>query len=279
MPSNWPRASIISFANLPVGQIFGRSNWFVAPTDAWRYLPQDDPALRFAHVDADNAGDTLFLRCERQTLRRLPGCGAVLFTIGIAISPFHALSAGLSRVSRTILRRCAPVSMSAAPHRIIPARWPFMPRAAWTWRYKRDPRSSPRNDWTREDIAELFDLPFTELVYRAAQVHRENHPANEVQLSTLLSIKTGGCVEDCGYCSQSVKADSGVKPTKLMEVQSVLQAAARAKDNGSSRFCMGAAWRNPKDRDMPAIIEMVKGVRGMGLETCMTLGMLTDHQA
>jgi biotin synthase len=116
-------------------------------------------------------------------------------------------------------------------------------------------------------------------VWRAAQVHRENHPANEVQLSTLLSIKTGGCVEDCGYCSQSVKADSGVKPTKLMEVQSVLQAAARAKDNGSSRFCMGAAWRNPKDRDMPAIIEMVKGVRGMGLETCMTLGMLTDHQA
>ncbi|WP_206240818.1 biotin synthase BioB [Novosphingobium terrae] len=139
--------------------------------------------------------------------------------------------------------------------------------------------TTPRNDWTRAEIAALFDLPFTELVYRAAQIHRENHPANEVQLSTLLSIKTGGCVEDCGYCSQSVKADSGVKPTKLMEVQSVLQAAARAKDNGSSRFCMGAAWRNPKDRDMPAIIEMVKGVRGMGLETCMTLGMLTDHQA
>ncbi|MDE1916225.1 MAG: biotin synthase BioB [Sphingomonadales bacterium] len=139
--------------------------------------------------------------------------------------------------------------------------------------------NTPRNDWTREEIAELFDLPFTELVWRAAQVHRENHPHNEVQLSTLLSIKTGGCVEDCGYCSQSVKADSGVKATKLMEVQSVLQAAARAKDNGSSRFCMGAAWRNPKDRDMPAIIEMVKGVRGMGLETCMTLGMLTDKQA
>lgn len=139
--------------------------------------------------------------------------------------------------------------------------------------------TTARTDWSREEIAALFDLPFTELVYRAAQVHRENHPANEVQLSTLLSIKTGGCVEDCGYCSQSVKADSGVKPTKLMEVQSVLQAAARAKDNGSSRFCMGAAWRNPKDRDMPAIIEMVKGVRGMGLETCMTLGMLTDHQA
>jgi biotin synthase len=140
-------------------------------------------------------------------------------------------------------------------------------------------QTAPRNDWTREEIAALFDLPFTELVFRAAQIHRENHAHNEVQLSTLLSIKTGGCVEDCGYCSQSVKADSGVKATKLMEVQTVLQAAARAKDNGSSRFCMGAAWRNPKDRDMPAIIEMVKGVRGMGLETCMTLGMLTDHQA
>lgn len=143
------------------------------------------------------------------------------------------------------------------------------------------PANSPvaRTDWTREEIAALFDLPFTELVYRAAEIHRINHPANEVQLSTLLSIKTGGCVEDCGYCSQSVKADSGVKATKLMEVQSVLQAAARAKDQGSSRFCMGAAWRNPKDRDMPAIIEMVKGVRAMGLETCMTLGMLSDHQA
>ncbi|HZU63593.1 MAG TPA: biotin synthase BioB [Novosphingobium sp.] len=142
-----------------------------------------------------------------------------------------------------------------------------------------DEVSAIRNDWTRDEIAALFDLPFTELVFRAAEVHRANHPANEVQLSTLLSIKTGGCVEDCGYCSQSVKADSGVKPTKLMEVQAVLQAAARAKDNGSSRFCMGAAWRNPKARDMPAIIDMVKGVRAMGLETCMTLGMLEPEQA
>ena len=136
-----------------------------------------------------------------------------------------------------------------------------------------------RNDWTRSEIAALFDLPFTELVFRAAEVHRANHAANEVQLSTLLSIKTGGCVEDCGYCSQSVKADSGVKATKLMEVQRVLQAAAQAKDNGSTRFCMGAAWRNPKARDMPAIIEMVKGVRALGLETCMTLGMLEAQQA
>ena len=137
----------------------------------------------------------------------------------------------------------------------------------------------PRSDWSRDEIAALFDLPFTELVFRAASVHRERFAADEVQLSTLLSIKTGGCVEDCGYCSQSVKADSGVVATKLMDVQSVLQSAAQAKDNGSSRFCMGAAWRNPKDRDMPAIIEMVKGVRGMGMETCMTLGMLTPQQA
>lgn len=141
------------------------------------------------------------------------------------------------------------------------------------------PSITPRNDWTREEIAELFDLPFTELVFRAAEVHRASHSANEVQLSTLLSIKTGGCAEDCGYCSQSVKADSGVKATKLMEVQQVLQRAAQARDQGSTRFCMGAAWRNPKDRDMPAIIEMVKGVRSMGMETCMTLGMLTPQQA
>ena len=136
-----------------------------------------------------------------------------------------------------------------------------------------------RNDWTRDEIAALFDLPFTELLFRAATVHREHHAPDQVQLCTLLSIKTGGCPEDCGYCSQSVKADSGVAATKLMDVRDVLQSAARAKDAGSQRFCMGAAWRNPKDRDMPAIVEIVKGVRGMGLETCMTLGMLTPKQA
>ena len=136
-----------------------------------------------------------------------------------------------------------------------------------------------RRDWTREEIAELFDLPLTELLFRAAEVHRANHPADQVQLCTLLSIKTGGCPEDCGYCSQSIKADSGVAATKLMDVREVLQSAARAKDAGSQRFCMGAAWRNPKDRDMPAIVEIVKGVRAMGLETCMTLGMLTPAQA
>ncbi|HEY6917397.1 MAG TPA: biotin synthase BioB [Allosphingosinicella sp.] len=136
-----------------------------------------------------------------------------------------------------------------------------------------------RLDWTREEIAALFDRPFLDLLYEAQSVHRAYHPANEVQLSTLLSIKTGGCPEDCGYCSQSASAKSGLKAEKLMDVRAVLQAAAEAKDNGSGRFCMGAAWRNPKDRDMPAIVEMVKGVRAMGLETCMTLGMLTPAQA
>lgn len=136
-----------------------------------------------------------------------------------------------------------------------------------------------RTDWTREEITALFELPFTELVFRAAEVHRAHHRPGEVQLCTLLSIKTGGCPEDCGYCSQSVSADSGVEATKLMDVQQVLQRAAQAKDAGSQRFCMGAAWRNPKDRDMPKIVEIVKGVRAMGLETCMTLGMLTPKQA
>jgi biotin synthase len=136
-----------------------------------------------------------------------------------------------------------------------------------------------RTDWTRDEIAALFDLPFTELIFRAAEVHRAHHSPDAVQRSTLLSIKTGGCPEDCGYCSQSVHADTGLKATKLMDVRAVLQAAAQARDSGSTRFCMGAAWRNPKDRDMPAIVAMVKGVRQMGMETCMTLGMLTPGQA
>ncbi len=139
--------------------------------------------------------------------------------------------------------------------------------------------SEVRTDWTRDEIAALFDLPFLDLVYEAASIHRAHHPRNEVQLSTLLSIKTGGCVEDCGYCNQSAHAETGLKATKLMDVRAVLQAAAQAKDNGSSRFCMGAAWRSPKDKDMPAIVEMVQGVRQMGLETCMTLGMLSEKQA
>ena len=136
-----------------------------------------------------------------------------------------------------------------------------------------------RNDWTRAEIAALFELPFDELLFRAQTVHRAHHRRGEVQLCTLLSIKTGGCPEDCGYCSQSAHAESGVAAAKLMDVDAVLAAAAEAKAAGSQRFCMGAAWRNPKDRDLPALERMIEGVRALGLETCMTLGMLSESQA
>ncbi|WP_294273953.1 biotin synthase BioB [uncultured Sphingomonas sp.] len=136
-----------------------------------------------------------------------------------------------------------------------------------------------RTDWTRAEISALFDLPFTELLFRAAEVHRAHHAADEVQLCTLCSIKTGGCPEDCGYCSQSASAESDVKAEKLMDVQAVLAAAAEAKAAGSQRFCMGAAWRSPKERDMDKVVAMVEGVKAMGLETCMTLGMLDAPQA
>ncbi|HEV2080078.1 MAG TPA: biotin synthase BioB [Allosphingosinicella sp.] len=136
-----------------------------------------------------------------------------------------------------------------------------------------------RADWTREEIGALFDLPFLDLIFKAQQTHRLHHAPNEVQLSTLLSIKTGGCPEDCGYCSQSTFAKSGLKAEKLINVESVLAAAAEAKASGSGRFCMGAAWREPKDRDMDALCAMAAGVKAMGLETCMTLGMLTPEQA
>ncbi|MCL6683094.1 biotin synthase BioB [Sphingomonas alba] len=136
-----------------------------------------------------------------------------------------------------------------------------------------------RNDWTRDEVAELFELPFTELVFRAAEVHRANHPAGEVQLCTLLSIKTGGCPEDCGYCSQSSHAHTGLKAEKLMDVDAVIASAREAKASGSQRFCMGAAWRELRDRDVDAVCDMVREVKGLGLETCMTLGMLTASQA
>jgi biotin synthase len=125
----------------------------------------------------------------------------------------------------------------------------------------------------------LFDLPLLDLLHQAQLAHRRHHAPNEVQLSTLLSIKTGGCPEDCGYCSQSVLANSGLKAEKLMAVDAVLAAAADAKAAGSGRFCMGAAWREPKDRDMDSLCNMVAGVKAMGLETCMTLGMLSQSQA
>jgi biotin synthase len=138
---------------------------------------------------------------------------------------------------------------------------------------------TPRSDWTREEIAALFALPFPELMFRAATVHRAHFDPTQVQISTLLSIKTGGCPEDCGYCSQSSKYETGLKATKLMEVEAVLADARAAKQAGASRFCMGAAWRNPKDKDLDAVCEMVEGVKALGMETCVTLGMLTAPQA
>lgn len=143
----------------------------------------------------------------------------------------------------------------------------------------RDLHSAPRSDWTREEISALFALPFPELMFRAQSTHRAHFDPTQVQISTLLSIKTGGCPEDCGYCSQSSKYDTGVKATKLMDIKSVLADARAAKDAGASRFCMGAGWRNPKDKDLDAVCEMVEGVRALGMETCVTLGMLTAPQA
>jgi biotin synthase len=136
-----------------------------------------------------------------------------------------------------------------------------------------------RHDWTREDIRALFALPFPELMFRAAQTHRQHFDPAEVQVSTLLSIKTGGCPEDCAYCPQSAKYDTGVKAEKLMSLTAVLSQARAAKANGASRFCMGAAWREPKDRDLDQVCAMVEGVKALGLETCATLGMLTGEQA
>ncbi|HEV3104965.1 MAG TPA: radical SAM protein, partial [Trinickia sp.] len=133
--------------------------------------------------------------------------------------------------------------------------------------------------WRVADVVALYELPFNDLLFRAQQVHRENFDANVVQLSTLLSIKTGGCEEDCKYCSQSSHYDTGLKAEKLMPLDEVLAAARIAKENGATRFCMGAAWRNPKDRHLEPITDMIRGVKAMGLETCMTLGMLEDHQA
>jgi biotin synthase len=136
-----------------------------------------------------------------------------------------------------------------------------------------------RHDWTREQVRALFALPFPELIFRAQSVHRQNFDPTEVQISTLLSIKTGGCPEDCAYCPQSAHYDTGVKAEKLMSLDSVLAQARAAKESGASRFCMGAAWRSPKDRDLEAVCAMVEGVRDLGLETCVTLGMLSGGQA
>ena len=136
-----------------------------------------------------------------------------------------------------------------------------------------------RNDWTREEIQQLYEQPFMDLVFKAQQIHREYFDANVIQVSTLLSIKTGKCPEDCKYCSQSVHYDSKLEAEKRIAVDKVISEAKEALESGSSRFCMGAAWRNPHERDMPYVLEMVREVKALGLETCMTLGMLNQSQA
>ncbi|WP_249138348.1 biotin synthase BioB [Phenylobacterium montanum] len=137
----------------------------------------------------------------------------------------------------------------------------------------------PRHDWTRSEIEALFEIPFTELVFRAAVVHRRWFDPAELQMSQLLSVKTGGCAENCGYCSQSQHFETGVPASKLMEVRAVVAAAEQAKAGGAQRFCMGAAWRDLKDRDLPKVAAMISGVKALGLETCATLGMLKPEQA
>lgn len=136
-----------------------------------------------------------------------------------------------------------------------------------------------RKDWTRDEGHSLFELPFNDLLYRAHGVHRQCFNPDEVQISTLLSIKTGACPEDCKYCPQSIRFETALEREALMDLEPVLEAARAARDGGATRFCMGAAWRRPRDRDLDTVIEMVKGVRELGLETCVTLGMLTAEQA
>ena len=137
----------------------------------------------------------------------------------------------------------------------------------------------PQTAWTRHEVDALFALPFADLIFRAQQVHREHFAANEVQASRLVSIKTGGCPEDCGYCNQSAHFKTGLQAGKLMVVDAVVAEARKARNEGASRFCMGAAWRGPQARNMDALCDMVREVKALGLETCMTLGMLTDEQS
>lgn len=136
-----------------------------------------------------------------------------------------------------------------------------------------------RQDWTRDEVLALFNQPFNDLLFQAQVVHRQHFDPNEVQLSTLLSIKTGACPEDCKYCPQSTRYDTGLEKEKLMAVEQVIKEARAAKATGATRFCMGAAWRSPKDKDLPYVAEMVREVKALGMETCMTLGMLKEDQA
>ncbi|MBB1161782.1 biotin synthase BioB [Aquariibacter albus] len=161
----------------------------------------------------------------------------------------------------------APTAATARPVTL------HRPQAAGT------PHASQPGRWPVEAVEALFELPFNDLLWRAQQVHREHFDANAVQRSTLLSIKTGGCPEDCGYCPQAARYDTGVEATKLMSVEQVRAAAQAAKDVGATRFCMGAAWREPKDRDIEKVSELIREVKSLGLEACCTLGMLTEPQA
>lgn len=137
---------------------------------------------------------------------------------------------------------------------------------------------APRSDWSEDEARAIYDLPFPDLLFRAQSIHRRHFDPAEVETATLLSIKTGGCPEDCGYCSQSAHHETGLKASKLMDVDAVLAQARAARDGGATRFCMGAAWRSPKDRDLDAVCAMISGVKAMGLEACVTLGMLTPAQ-
>lgn len=160
--------------------------------------------------------------------------------------------------------------MTISPSQSVPGIQP------WLEQLQRD---GIRRDWQAGEIATLFDLPFLDLLLLAQLVHRQHFAPNVVQVSTLLSIKTGNCPEDCGYCSQSVHHDTGLTPEKKLALDQVLEAAQTARKQGATRFCMGAAWRNLQDRDLPYVTDLIQQVRGMGLETCMTLGMLTPRQA
>ena len=145
-------------------------------------------------------------------------------------------------------------------------------------RYSHMTQTPTRHDWTLEEITALFNLPFNDLLFQAHSQHRQNFDANEVQISSLLSIKTGACSEDCGYCSQSAHHNTEIERERLLPLQEVIEKAQIAQANGSTRFCMGAAWRNPTDKNLDKVIEMVKAVKDMGMETCITLGMLTQEQ-
>jgi biotin synthase len=139
--------------------------------------------------------------------------------------------------------------------------------------------SKPRHDWTQDQIEALLNLPFNDLLFRAQTVHREHFDPNRLQVSTLLSIKTGACAEDCGYCSQSAKHQTSLEKEKLLPLEEVVQAAESAREKGATRFCMGAAWRNPTDKNLDRVIEMIQAVHDLGMETCVTLGMLNNEQA